>query len=169
MAAPRFTDPLPGLREASRASTTSQSGRPLVTGSPNTTEGDCYLGQLPPNTSTFRASGATCAPSRVVSPGEPYLLNVQSVGTAGAASTATPSRRSRTGPRRHPAVALRLRQHADAEQQLLLRQGRAPPAATFYLAEVAPQYAGKVLVMELWDPGDVDGTATMTPMSPQTA
>ncbi|MGQ0433248.1 MAG: pilus assembly protein TadG-related protein [Microthrixaceae bacterium] len=38
--------------------------------------------------------------------------------------------------------------------------------STFYLAEVGPQYAGKTLVIELWDSGDANGIARMTPMMP---
>ncbi len=40
--------------------------------------------------------------------------------------------------------------------------------ATFYLAEVGPQYAGKTLVVDLWDPGDSSGQSTIYPMKPST-
>jgi hypothetical protein len=40
-------------------------------------------------------------------------------------------------------------------------------SGTFYLAEVAPTYAGKVLAIDLWDPGDVSsGTARIYPLMP---
>lgn len=40
-------------------------------------------------------------------------------------------------------------------------------SGTFYLAEVAPTFAGKVLAIDLWDPGDVsNGTATIYPKMP---
>ncbi len=40
-------------------------------------------------------------------------------------------------------------------------------SGTFYLAEVAPTFAGKVLAIDLWDPGDVSsGTATIYPRMP---
>jgi hypothetical protein len=40
-------------------------------------------------------------------------------------------------------------------------------SGTFYLAEVAPTFAGKVLDIDLWDPGDVSGgTATIYPRMP---
>jgi hypothetical protein len=40
-------------------------------------------------------------------------------------------------------------------------------SGTFYLAEVAPSFAGKVLAIDLWDPGDVSsGTATIYPKMP---
>jgi hypothetical protein len=40
-------------------------------------------------------------------------------------------------------------------------------SGTFYLAEVAPHFAGKVLAVDLWDPGDVStGTATLYPEMP---
>ena len=44
--------------------------------------------------------------------------------------------------------------------------GTSPQTATFYLAEVGPQYAGKTLVVELWDPGDSSGASTIFPMKP---
>lgn len=39
-------------------------------------------------------------------------------------------------------------------------------SATFYIAEVGPQYAGKSLVLELFDPGEASGQAWMYPMKP---
>ena len=40
-------------------------------------------------------------------------------------------------------------------------------SGTFYLAEVGPSFAGKVLAIDLWDPGDVaSGTATIYPKMP---
>jgi hypothetical protein len=43
-------------------------------------------------------------------------------------------------------------------------------SGTFYLAEVAPTFAGKVLAIDLWDPGDVSsGTATISPRMPSTS
>jgi len=40
-------------------------------------------------------------------------------------------------------------------------------SGTFYLAEVSDSFAGKVLAIDLWDPGDVaSGTATIYPMMP---
>jgi hypothetical protein len=48
--------------------------------------------------------------------------------------------------------------------------GCTPPPATFYLAEVGPLYAGKTLVISLWDPGDEqDGDALMTVKMPSSA
>lgn len=44
--------------------------------------------------------------------------------------------------------------------------GCTPPPATFYLAEVGPQYAGKSLIIELWDPGDATGNASLFPKAP---
>jgi hypothetical protein len=42
-------------------------------------------------------------------------------------------------------------------------------SGTFYLAEVAPTFAGKVLAVDLWDPGDVSsGTASIYPRMPST-
>jgi hypothetical protein len=42
-------------------------------------------------------------------------------------------------------------------------------SGTFYLAEVGPSFAGKVLDIDLWDPGDVaSGTATLYPRMPST-
>jgi hypothetical protein len=43
-------------------------------------------------------------------------------------------------------------------------------SGTFYLAEVRPEFAGKVLAVDLWDSGDVSsGTATMYPKMPSTS
>jgi hypothetical protein len=43
-------------------------------------------------------------------------------------------------------------------------------SGTFYLAEVAPTFAGKVLAIDLWDPGDVSsGTGVITPRMPSLA
>jgi hypothetical protein len=40
-------------------------------------------------------------------------------------------------------------------------------SGTFYLAEVGPEFAGKILALDLWDPGDVSsGTATIYPKMP---
>jgi hypothetical protein len=40
-------------------------------------------------------------------------------------------------------------------------------SGTFYLTEVGPEFAGEVLAVDLWDPGDVStGTATIYPMMP---
>ena len=40
-------------------------------------------------------------------------------------------------------------------------------SGTFYLAEVGPEFAGKVLAVDLWDSGDVSsGTATIYPKMP---
>jgi hypothetical protein len=43
-------------------------------------------------------------------------------------------------------------------------------SGTFYLAEVGPHFAGKVLAIDLWDPGDVlSGTATIYPKMPSSS
>ena len=43
-------------------------------------------------------------------------------------------------------------------------------SGTFYLAEVGPEFAGKVLAVDLWDSGDVSGgTATLYPKMPSTS
>jgi hypothetical protein len=40
-------------------------------------------------------------------------------------------------------------------------------SGTFYLAQVGPEFAGRVLAVDLWDPGDVgSGTATLYPKMP---
>jgi hypothetical protein len=42
-------------------------------------------------------------------------------------------------------------------------------SGTFYLAEVGPEFAGKILAVDLWDSGDVSsGTATIYPKMPST-
>lgn len=98
-----------------------------------------------------------------------YLINVQTPGTTG------------NGVNGYALEAVTGNDHAQAFQPALYAfadmgmynnntcEGTncTPPPATFYLAEVGPQYAGRTLVLDLWDPGDVTaGDASMFPKMP---
>jgi len=93
--------------------------------------------------------------------GETYLLNVrthatgtQGVGLNGYAVQAIASGSTQ------PAL------YAYSDMGMFNNNTPGVPA-TFYLAEVRPDFAGKVLAVDLWDPGDVSaGTATITPKMP---
>ncbi len=102
-------------------------------------------------------------------PGSTYLVNVQTPGTAG------------NGVNGYALEAVTGGSHANANQPALYAYANmgmynnnacsptpcTPPPATFYLAEVGPQYAGQTLVVDLWDPGDVlNGNASMYPKKP---
>lgn len=97
--------------------------------------------------------------SIVPSPGETYLLNVRSyspgpvqgAGLNGYAVQAVASAST---------VQPALYAYSDMG---MFNNG----TGTFYLAEVAPSFAGKVLAVDLWDPGDVAaGAATIYPKMP---
>lgn len=137
-------------------------------GSPNTTDGSCNwsIGQDGSFKTQWRR---LCTLS--VSPGQTYLINVQTTGTSGA------------GVNGYALEAVAGGSHANTPQPALYAYASmamqnnnfcdptpcTPPPGTFYLAEVGPQYAGRTLVMELWDSGDVGGgTASMFPMMPAT-
>jgi hypothetical protein len=92
-------------------------------------------------------------------PGDQYLLNVRTWSPAGVPpgvglNSYALQAVADTGPQ--PALFA----HADMG---MFNNG----SGTFYLAEVAPTFAGKVLAIDLWDPGDVStGTATIYPKMP---
>jgi hypothetical protein len=55
-----------------------------------------------------------------------------------------------------------------ARERMVLYNNINTGDATFYIAEVAPQYAGKTLVLEMFDPGESSGDAWVYPMMPST-
>ncbi len=141
---------------------------PVFAGAPNTSNGSCNwsVGQ----DASFKAQWRNLC-NLTVSPGELYLINVQTTGTTGG------------GVNGYALEAVAGGSHANSPQPALYAYASmgmqnnnfcepipcTPPPATFYLAEVGPQYAGRTLVMELWDSGDVaGGTAWMYPMMPAT-
>ncbi|MEY2570915.1 MAG: hypothetical protein QOE63_1265, partial [Acidimicrobiaceae bacterium] len=89
--------------------------------------------------------------------GETYLLNVKStsVGTQGVGLNGYAVQAISTG-----IVQPALSAYSDMG---MFNNG----SGTFYLTEVGPEFAGKVLAVDLWDPGDVStGTATIYPKMP---
>ena len=98
---------------------------------------------------------------------ETYLLNVtvQLARRNPPVPTATPSRR-------WPAAIRSARSnrpcHAYADMAMRTQKD-GPGNASFYLAEVGPQHAGKTLVVQLYDAGDfTGGVATVRPLMPKT-
>lgn len=95
------------------------------------------------------------------SAGEIYLLNVKTSGSSdsdGVNGYAVEAVASGTV---QPAVY--------AYGSMGMRNNISAGEAEFYLAEVGPQYAGKTLVIELFDAGDASGNAFLRPVLPGTA
>jgi Putative Flp pilus-assembly TadE/G-like len=133
-------------------------------GSPtgNTAPGSCHwsLG----SEATFRAAWTSLCTLSGVSAGDIYLINVRTNGLTGSGingyalqACANGSCTSGTQPA--------LYAYADMAMYNNIASGQ----ATFYLAEVGPQYAGRTLVLELWDAGDATADATIYPMRPSAA
>ena len=125
----------------------------------NTSEGSCHW-KLQAE-STFRGVWKNLCAITGVSPGQTYLLNVRTNGTSGTgrngyALQVCGSASCTVGPQ--PSVAA----YADMSLYNNLSAGD----STFYVAEVGPQYNGRILVLNLWDPGDVSGTASLYAMKP---
>lgn len=139
---------------------------PVTAGAADTTDGSCNWSVN--QESSFKDVWRNLC-NISVSPGQTYLVNVQATGTSGA------------GVNGYALEAVAGNNHANLVQPALYAYANmtmqnnnfctgtcVPPPATFYLAEVGPQYAGRTLVMELWDSGDVSGSASMFPMMPAT-
>ncbi len=125
----------------------------------NTSEGSCHW-KLQAE-STFRGVWKNLCAITGVSAGQTYLLNVRTNGTSGSgrngyALQVCGSASCTVGPQ--PSVAA----YADMSLYNNLSAGD----STFYVAEVGPQYNGRILVLNLWDPGDVSGTASLYAMKP---
>lgn len=105
--------------------------------------------------------------------GDLFQINVQTTGTTGAGVNGYALEAVRNGSHANPLQPALYAYNAMQMQNnnLCSPTPCTPPRATFYIAEVGPQYAGKTLVMELWDPGDVGSgvTARMWPMMPSGA
>lgn len=91
--------------------------------------------------------------------GETYLLNVRTSGDEGEVDGvngyAVEAVSSGTN---QPAVY--------AHSSMAMRNNIQAGEAEFYLAEVGPQYAGKTLVVQLFDAGDASGNAYLRPVMP---
>ena len=98
--------------------------------------------------------------------GETYLLNVTSTSSGGNSAGANGYALEAVaigdpiGPQQ-PAV------HAYADMAMRTQKD-GNSNASFYLAEVGPEHAGKTLVVQLFDAGDFTGPATVRPLMPKT-
>ena len=146
------------------------SGRTAVfASSPDETDGSCNW-QVNGGTSTaFTGAWRRLCTITNPAPGSTYLIQVTSPGTTG------------NGVNGYALEAVSGGSHSNPNQPALYAYANmgmynnntcsptpcSPPPATFYLAEVGPQYAGRTLVVDLWDPGDVSsGSASMYPKRP---
>lgn len=149
----------------------------LWSSGPNTTAGSCNWSIT--DVTSFRAAWQNLCNISSAQAGDIYLINVQTTGTTGAGVNGYALEAVRgcaqltpTVDCAHGGVQPALYAYSSMQMQNNNFCGGTsgvscpPPDATFYLAEVGPQYAGRTLVMELWDPGDVSGTGRMTPMMP---
>ena len=132
---------------------------PVTGGAGNTTLGSCFW-QLH-DESSFRANWRNLCTLGSVSPGEVYLVNVRTNGTTGSGVNGYALEACANGSC-SAGVQPALYAYADMAMYNNVSSGN----ATFYLAEVGPQYAGRTLVLELWDAGDASGDATIFPMMP---
>ena len=97
-----------------------------------------------------------------------YLLNVRTAERSGFANSA-----GRNG----YAIEACVNNDCDASGQpsiyayerMVMYNNLSDGDATFYLAEVGPQYAGRTLVIEMWDPGETSGQAWVYPRMPSTS
>jgi hypothetical protein len=139
----------------------------IGSGTANTTDGSCHW-SLNQESSFKDAWRNLC--NLTVSPNQTYLVNVWTPGTTGAGVNGYALEAVANGSHASiPQPALYAYANMSMQNNNLCEGGGCvPPPATFYLAEVGPQYAGRTLVMELWDSGDVSGSASMFPMMPAT-
>jgi Flp pilus assembly protein TadG len=133
---------------------------PVTMSAANQTEGSCYwsLGSQ----AAFQAAWKNLCTITAPTPGATYLVQVQTTGTSGNgingyAIQAVSNGGLGTQPALYAYKNMGMQNNND---------GSPPPPATFYLAEVGPQYAGKTLVIDLWDPGDASGNASIYPKAP---
>lgn len=131
------------------------------------TEGSCYwsLG----GETAFRGQWNRLCTIAAPVPGALYLVNVQSVGTSGNgingyALEAVANGGTGTQPALYAYANMGMQNNNTCSPTPCT-----PPPATFYLAEVGPQYAGKTLVVDLWDPGDATGNASLFPKMPSSS
>ncbi len=130
----------------------------------NQTDGSCYwtLG----NQITFQGQWRRLCTITAPVPGGTYLVNVQTTGSSGNgingyAIEAVANAGIGTQPALYAYASMGMQNNNTCSGA-----GCTPPPATFYLAEIGPQYAGKTLVVDLWDPGDASGNASLFPKMP---
>lgn len=138
-------------------------------GAGNNTPGSCWWDLEPTaaNVTTFGGSWQNLCTIAAPANGDLYLVNVRTTSDdgegAGVNSYALEAISSACGV--DEACQPTVYAFADMGMYNNLDAG----LSTFYLAEVGPQFAGKTLVIELWDSGDANGVAEMTPMMPSAA
>src|SRR3546814_918298 len=128
------------------------------------TEGNCRW-KLNADDPSFRGVWKSLCTISGVSANDIYLVNVRTNGSNGSGLNGYALEACANGsctPSPQPALYA-------YGSMAMYNNITAGEAATFYLAEVGPQYAGKTLVMELWDAGDAEGDANIYPMRPSTA
>lgn len=117
---------------------------------------------------SFRLQWRSLCTLTGVLPGDLYLINVRTndVGSSGSGVNAYALQACANG---SCTAGVQPALYAYQDMGMFTNftsSGSGPQSATFYLAEVGPQYAGKTLVVELWDPGDSSGQSTIFPMRP---
>ena len=146
----------------------------------NQTDGSCYwtlAGESTPASPVFNAAFSgmwrRLCTITAPTPGGTYLVNVQTTGPArngsgsffnginGYALEAVANGGAGTQPALYAFSSMGMQNN-----NTCAGAGCTPPPATFYLAEIGQQYAGKTLVVELWDPGDATGNASIFPKRP---
>ncbi len=98
-----------------------------------------------------------------VQPGDIYLVNVRSAVISGVSNSA--------GRNSYAIEALAnggsgVQPALNAYKKMVMYNNVSSGTATFYVAEVKQEYAGKTLVLELYDPGESSGDAWLYPMMP---
>ncbi|MEX2293943.1 MAG: hypothetical protein WD691_09170 [Acidimicrobiales bacterium] len=98
-----------------------------------------------------------------MSAGDMYLINVRSAAISGVSNSAGRNSYAievltNNGAGVQPAL--------HAYKKMVMYNNVDAGIATFYVAEVKPEYAGKTLVLELYDPGESSGQAWLYPMMP---
>jgi len=134
--------------------------RSPLSASASNTDGSCYW-QLT-NQNQYKAQWKPLCTINNPEPGGTYLLNVRTTHASnqGSGLNGYAVKAISTG-NPQPAVY--------AYGDMAMFNNITSGDATFYLAEVGPEYAGKVLLIDLFDSGDAEGTATLYPMMPSTS
>jgi Flp pilus assembly protein TadG len=130
----------------------------------NSTPNSGYWALASGDAPTFENNWATLCTIRDAAPGSIYYLRVRTTHSADSASWGSGSNRYAlqvlgTG----GALAnVQLSAYGD----MAIYNNTPAGNSQFYLARVGPEFAGKTLDVDLWDPGDAAGTATMTVIPP---
>ncbi len=133
-----------------------------ASGTGNQTEGSCFWDLA--DQVSFRGQWRRLCTISAPIPGGTYLVNVQTTGTVGNGINGYALEAVASGgtqPAVYAYASMGMQNNNTCSPSPC-----APPPATFYLAEVGPQYAGKTLVIDLWDPGDATGNASVFPKRP---